>query len=237
MQLIGVIDVMKGRAVHARGGVRERYLPVESIAGARIDGDPLALARAYVERFELTAIYVADLDAIAGNEMNATLIEGLAAIAPLWVDAGASSAAWARQVIAHRAAMAVAGLETLVSFDALAAMCDAIGGDRVAFSLDLRAGAPLTGHRLPQASPELLAARAADAGAGAVIVLDLARVGAAAGPDFELLARVHAAVPATPVFAGGGIRGFDDLARLAAAGCAGALVASALHDGALSATR
>jgi phosphoribosylformimino-5-aminoimidazole carboxamide ribotide isomerase len=39
------------------------------------------------------------------------------------------------------------------------------------------------------------------------------------------------------VFAGGGIRGFDDLARLAAAGCAGALVASALHDGALSATR
>ena len=85
--------------------------------------------------------------------------------------------------------------------------------------------------------PKSLAVRAVDAGAGAVIVLDLARVGTAAGPDFELLARVHAAVPATPVFAGGGVRGFDDLARLAAAGCAGALVASALHDGALSATR
>ena len=237
MQLIGVVDVMHGRAVHARGGVRDRYLPVESIGGTRIDGDPLALARAYMERFELTALYVADLDAIAGHEMNATLVEGLAAIAPVWVDAGVSSAAQARKVIAHGAALAVAGLETLVSFDALATMCDAIGGDRVAFSLDLRAGAPVTGHRLPQAPPESLASRAVDAGAGAVIVLDLARVGTAAGPDFELLARVHAAVPATPVFAGGGIRGFDDLARLAAAGCAGALVASALHDGALSATR
>ncbi len=237
MQLIGVVDVMNGRAVHARGGVRERYLPVGSIAGMPIDGDPLALARAYVDRFDLTALYVADLDAIAGHEINATLVENLAAIAPLWVDAGASSAARARHVIAHGAVLAVAGLETLVSFDALAVMCDAIGGDRVAFSLDLRAGAPVTGNRLPQASPESLAARAVDAGAGAVIVLDLARVGTAAGPDFELLARVHAAVPATPVFAGGGIRGFDDLARLAAAGCAGALIASALHDGALSATR
>jgi phosphoribosylformimino-5-aminoimidazole carboxamide ribotide isomerase len=237
MQLIGVVDVMNGRAVHARGGVRERYLPVDSIGGTAIAGDPLALARAYVERFELTALYVADLDAIAGHEMNATLVEGLAAIAPLWVDAGASSAAAARQVIAHGAAMAVAALETLVSFEALADMCDAVGRDRVAFSLDLRAGAPVIGHRLPPISPESLAARAVDAGAGAVIVLDLARVGAAAGPDVELLARVHAAVPATPVFAGGGIRGFDDLARLAAAGCAGALVASALHNGALSATR
>jgi phosphoribosylformimino-5-aminoimidazole carboxamide ribotide isomerase len=35
--------------------------------------------------------------------------------------------------------------------------------------------------------------------------------------------------------AGGGVRGADDLARLADAGCDGALVATALHDGRLSA--
>lgn len=237
MQLIGVVDLKAGRAVHARGGARERYLPVETIAGSRIGGDPLALAHVYVERFGLTTIYVADLDAIAGERMNTEVLEGLAAIAPLWVDAGISSAPLAQQAMNHGAAAAVVGLETLTSFDALSATCAAIGGERVAFSLDLRAGSPLLASHLPQASPEALAARAVNAGAGRVMVIDLARVGARSGPDIDLLARVHATIPATPLFAGGGIRGPRDLVCLADAGCSGALVASALHDGALSATR
>jgi phosphoribosylformimino-5-aminoimidazole carboxamide ribotide isomerase len=237
MQLIGVVDLKGGRAVHAQGGVRECYVTVETIAGSRIDGDPLALARAYVEQFGLTTLYVADLDAIAGQRMNAEMLEDLAAIAPLWVDAGISSPALARHAIDHGAAVAVIGLETLTSFDALSATCAAIGGERVAFSLDLRDGTPILGSHLPQLSPEALAGGAVAAGAGTVIAIDLARVGARNGPDIDLLARVHAAIPAAPLFAGGGIRGSSDLARLADAGCSGALVASALHDGGLSVTR
>jgi phosphoribosylformimino-5-aminoimidazole carboxamide ribotide isomerase len=37
------------------------------------------------------------------------------------------------------------------------------------------------------------------------------------------------------IVAGGGVRGLGDLESLAAAGCDGALVASALHDGRLTA--
>ena len=237
MQLIGVVDLKGGRAVHARGGVRDHYLPVASIAGSPIDGDPLAAARAYVDRFGVTTLYVADLDAIAGAAMNTKVLAALAAIAPLWIDGGISSPARARQAIEHGAAVAVVGLETLTSFDALSATCAAVGGQRIAFSLDLRAGVPLAASDLPGASPEVIAARAADAGAGRIIVIDLARVGAGTGPDVDLLARVHAAIPATPLFAGGGIRHARDLARLAGAGCAGALVASALHAGGVSVTR
>jgi phosphoribosylformimino-5-aminoimidazole carboxamide ribotide isomerase len=237
MQLIGVVDLKAGRAVHARGGARERYVPVREIAGCHIDGDPLALARAYVERFSLTTIYVADLDAIAGAGMNTRVLEGLAAVAPVWIDAGISSPALAQQAINHGAAVAVAGLETLTSFDALPAMCAAIGRTRVAFSLDLRAGMPLVAAEVRLESPEALAARAVADGAGTLIVIDLARVGAGTGPDIDLMARVHATVPATPLFAGGGVRGADDLARLADAGCAGALIASVLHDGGVSTRR
>jgi HisA/HisF family protein len=237
MQVIGVIDLKAGRAVRARGGRRDAYAPVAAIGGARIEGDPLALGRAYVGQLGVSTLYAADLDAIAGGDVHAAALAGLAAIAPLWVDAGISSPALARGVLAWHAARAVVGLETLPSFGALSKICEAIGGERVAFSLDLRGGAPITGGRLPRASPEVLASRAVDAGAGSVIVLDLARVGAATGPDFDLLARVRAAVPAVGLFAGGGIRGTGDLARLADVGCTGALVASALHDGALSARR
>ena len=42
------------------------------------------------------------------------------------------------------------------------------------------------------------------------------------------------AVPAVTLLAGGGVRGIEDLARLADAGCDGALVATAVHDGRLS---
>jgi phosphoribosylformimino-5-aminoimidazole carboxamide ribotide isomerase len=107
----------------------------------------------------------------------------------------------------------------------------------VAFSLDLRAGRPIvpTGSEAlrPGDSPEALAARAAGAGAGTIIVLDLARVGRASGLDCDLVARVRDAAPGVRLAAGGGVRDAGDLERLAAAGCDAALVATALHEGRL----
>ena len=245
MQLLGVIDLMAGRAVRARGGIRERYAPVGTIGDTAIDGDPLALARTYVDQFGLSTLYAADLDAIGGGRTNGAVIRGLADVAPVWVDAGISSADSAQRLIELGATRAVVALETLTSFDALSAICTAIGEEQVAFSLDLRAGEPVI--RVPPAGspvgtcPSLsatdIAARAAGAGAEVIIVIDLARVGSATGPDFDLLSRVRVAAPGAMLFAGGGIRGVADLTRLAALGCDGALVASALHDGALSASR
>ena len=89
---------------------------------------------------------------------------------------------------------------------------------------------------VPAGEPaHVVAARAADAGAGAVIVLDLARVGTGRGLDLALIARVREAAPGLTLLAGGGVRGLDDLARLTGCGCDGALVATALHDGRLGA--
>jgi phosphoribosylformimino-5-aminoimidazole carboxamide ribotide isomerase len=68
-----------------------------------------------------------------------------------------------------------------------------------------------------------------------VIVLDLARVGSGTGVDLDLLARVRRAAPGLALLAGGGVRDAADLDRLADAGCDGALVATALHDGRIGA--
>jgi len=250
MRVIGVVDLLAGRAVHARGGIREHYVPVRAVGRSVIDGDPLALARAYVDRFGLAELYVADLDAIlagtpgdartgatAGRFAHETIVHSLATVAPLWLDAASSSPEDARHVLRLGATRVVSALETLGSFGALAAICAAVGGAHVAFSLDLRKGEPVA-PRLgipPDEPAHLLAARAADAGVGAVIVIDLARVGTATGLDFDLIARVRAAAPGPILLAGGGARGLDDLIRLADAGCDGALVASALHDGRIDA--
>ena len=67
-----------------------------------------------------------------------------------------------------------------------------------------------------------------------VLVIDLARVGSGAGPPLEAVAELSAALPEAAIFAGGGVRNADDLRALESAGAAGALVATALHEGRLT---
>ena len=238
MRVIGVIDLRGGEAVHARKGVRDQYEPVRRAAGVLFKpGDAVALATVYAERLGVTELYVADLDAILERRPNTVLIERLVAhVRLLWLDAGISTVEQALRARALGAATVIVGLETLESFDALAAICDTVDGNNVAFSLDLRNGAPVLSGIPPGDPPEAMAACASDAGARSVIVHDLARVGADTGVDFDLVGRVRRAVPEVTLLAGGGVRGMADLVRLAETGCDAALVASALHDGRLGAT-
>src|SRR5688572_22132713 len=112
MRIAGVIDLRSGLAVHARGGHRDRYEPVARAAGVVIDGDPVALARTYVGT-GVRELYVADLDAIAGETPQSAAIARLAAVGvPVMLDAGVSSRAEAEQAGAC-AERVVVGLETL----------------------------------------------------------------------------------------------------------------------------
>ena len=233
MRVIGVVDLLGGRAVHARGGARDRYVPVRVSGGVPVDGDAVALARAYIDRCGFRDIYAADLDAIVHGTPQAPLVKALAGLgARVWLDAGVSSVDAARAALDHGASRVIVGLETLTSFDVLARICGALGSERVAFSLDLRDGVPIThidGAR--ECSPERLAARAMDAGASAIVVIDLRRVGTGGGIDLPTVGRVRRAAPGVALVAGGGVRTIADVDRLADSGCDGVLMATALHDG------
>jgi phosphoribosylformimino-5-aminoimidazole carboxamide ribotide isomerase len=238
VQIIGVIDLASGKAVHARAGRRADYADVRQVAGVDIPpGNAVALATAYRERLGLDDMYVADLDAIESGEPQRAMVRRLADISPIWLDAGINSLDGALDAIAAGATRLIVGLETLTTFDALARICAAVGSERITFSLDLRDGRPI--HRMDQfqadTRPETFAARAVAAGASTLIVIDVARVGTGLGPDLTLIANVRKAIPEVTLIAGGGVRGPDDLSRLAACGCSGALVASSLQDGRLGA--
>jgi phosphoribosylformimino-5-aminoimidazole carboxamide ribotide isomerase len=245
MQLIPVIDLARGQAVHARAGDRARYRPVESVLTPGRDGDPLALVQAYRDTVGARECYVADLDAIQGGELQRDLLRELAlAAAPctLLVDAGTHSPAGVGEVLALGAAAAVVGLETLRRLEDLGAAVAAAPPGRIVFSLDLRLGRPVisleaaaTGTGLLE--PEELASRAVAADVGAVLVLDVGRVGTGGGVDFDLLRRLRRRVPRVRLLVGGGVAGAEDLTRLAEAGCDGALVATALHAGRIGQSR
>src|SRR6266704_1960910 len=132
MRIIGVLDLLGNRAVHARAGDRARYRPVESVAGSPIEpGDALALALAYIDRLGLRELYVADLDAILGGAPQQALVRRLAALGvPLWLDAGIASLDQARSAMVLGAAQLIVGLETLSSLETLADVCAALDGRR-----------------------------------------------------------------------------------------------------------
>jgi len=233
MRVIPVIDLRRGVAVHAVRGERERYRPLRSRIAA--GADPVAVTRAVRERFGLRELYVADLDAIAGGHGQPDVVAALAREASAMVDAGATGAEAVARLLGRGAARVVVGTESLPGAAALRSLRDALPEAPIVLSLDLRDG------RLLSPDPALaglgaadaLARLAPDAGVREAIVLDLARVGSAEGPDLAAIAELHARFPDVELLAGGGVRHAGDLRALVRAGAAGALVATALHSGAL----
>lgn len=232
MRVIPVLDLARGLAVSGRGGRRETYVPVHSRL-VETHGDARALVAAY-HALGCDECYVADLDALAGGAVQRDLLGELAGLSGrLLVDAAVTTPARARELLADGVHRAVVGLETLPSFDALAAVIQAVGPDRVVFSLDLSDGLPLGPSGKGKSAVDLARA-ATGAGASALLVLDLAHVGGAQGVDVTLLDALRRAHADVELLAGGGVATVRQLRQLADVGLDAVLVGTALHDASLS---
>jgi phosphoribosylformimino-5-aminoimidazole carboxamide ribotide isomerase len=233
MRLIPVIDLKDGAAVHAVRGERGRYRPVNSRLVSR--GNARALLQSFA-RLGLQELYIADLDAIQGLGQHRTLIAELVRQVDMiiMVDAGAANLAQAREVLALGAQKVIIASETLVDWGELAAMRAQLPASRLVFSLDMRSGRVLARNPdLAALDPLAILGRVQDYQIQEVILLDLARVGTSRGLDQGLIAAAHAAYPDLRLLAGGGVRHAKDLQDLQRAGAAGALIATALHNGTL----
>lgn len=226
MLIVPVIDLQGGQVVHAVGGERARYRPVESAIVCSTH--PQAVAARLSEHCATATLYLADLDALQGRppqvEAVAALLEALPALT-LWLDAGFARAADVERFMGALGSTArrvrpVLGSESLEGAGALRAAL--AQWPRALLSLDSRAGAPLDPGGVWQA-PEAWPAE--------VIAMDLARVGSSRGPDGEHLATLRRRAPHAAWIGSGGIRDDADLARAAASGAQAWLVASALHAG------
>ena len=222
MQVIPVIDLKGGTVVHARMGRRDLYRPIETPLAAT--SDPVDIARGLLSIHPFATLYVADLDCIGGIGTNRASLRRIRQAFPrltLWVDSGIadieSAADWLGQGLGH----VVLGSETQKNSTVVRHFTN---DARVVLSLDFR-GADFQGP------PALLTQ--SDCWPRRVITMTLDRVGSHAGPDLERLRAIKAA--GTEVYAAGGVRDAADLRALAAAGIAGALVASSLHNGRITA--
>ncbi|HEY7156718.1 MAG TPA: HisA/HisF-related TIM barrel protein [Gemmataceae bacterium] len=234
MRILPVLDVMNGEVVRGVGGRRQEYRPI--VSRLTTSSRPLDVARAIRCHFGWSEFYLADLDAILGDEPAWTIYAALREEGfRLWVDGGVRGMTQACQLADVGIESLVVGLETVAGPAELAAMVRAFG-EHLVFSLDLRQGEPL-GERDAWESEDArsIAAQAVRLGVRRLLVLDLARVGLGGGTGTrELCVRLCAEFPEVEVSAGGGVRNRGDLEELRDGGVRMALVASALHDGRLT---
>jgi phosphoribosyl isomerase A len=220
--VIPVLDLRGGRVVRARRGERSSYAPIETPLAK--GSAPDAVARGLLDAWPARILYLADLDAIIdGAAPDLRALEEVAAACPgigLWVDAGFTGPSSVDAFLATGLGRPVIGSESQSDAGLVARL-----GDRAVFSLDTR-GATRLGPAALHDDPALWPSE--------VIAMTLAQVGAGAGPDLDALAALRARASDRRIYAAGGVRGPGDLRALRAAGIAGALVASALHDGTLS---
>jgi len=226
MQIVPVLDLKGGIVVHARRGARDDYAPLRS---PLVDGcEPVAVARALCDASRTNRLYVADLDALGGEPAAATTLRGLGSVAEIWVDAGATTPQ--RAAVLERAGAA----RNVVGTESLSGGTDGsqLGPPPLVVSVDLRGGRVISPDPgLDGRAPSAAAPLARALGVTELLVIDLARVGSGSGPPLDAVSELAAALPDVAIYAGGGVRDDADLRALESAGAAGALVATALHEG------
>ena len=223
-EIIPVIDLMGGLVVHARGGERDSYRPLTSPLTA--SAEPGEVVRGLLTLHPFRSLYIADLDAIRKQGQHSAVVRALHAEHPgldLWVDAGFASACPCGRLLGSGIGSLVLGSESQKDTDLLASLA---GESRLVLSLDYKGPTPL-------GPPDIFAR--VDLWPERLIVMTLAAVGGTAGPDLARLAEVLGVAGQRRVYAAGGVRDASDLWAVRELGCAGVLVASALHDGRLGA--
>ncbi len=228
-RLVGVIDLKNQQAVHAVAGKRDLYRPV-SFCG----GDPHALARHYLN-LGVSALYIADLDAIAGHNIQFDTINQIGADfgpRPVLLDTG-----WTgdeqpqveeqiRQIAnSHSHCKWVAATESMRSRDSLKRFARLVGPEQLLLGIDFVDNQPMGLFHPGDWIETALAI-----GVRGAVILDLISVGGSSGPTtHELCKLTKRCAPSWTLYSGGGVRTADDVNSLVAAGCDWCLVATALH--------
>lgn len=224
LRIIPVLDLKGGEVVRAERGQRDSYRPIVTPLNA--GSDAVAVAEGLRTLFPFPTFYIADLDAIEGRAPNTPALARLRAMpdAPeLWVDAGLADAAEFAAALAEPLLCPVLGSESQQDVSLLGRFRHHPG---LILSLDFFGD----GFRGPAAlldQPDLWPQR--------VIVMTLARVGSATGPDFARLREIKEKAGSRSIVAAGGVRDEADIRALSSLGIAEALVSTSLHNGKLTA--
>ncbi len=220
IKIIPVIDLKDGKVVHARQGLRNQYQPIDTELCR--SSDIYQVIQAFMGIYDFNTFYIADINALCHQGNHDRLITEVTARFPgkeFWIDRGCRQPDKTNALPENH--WPVLGSESISS-----KTIQAIKSSRQRFilSLDYSTTGALGDKSLffeQEFWPET------------IIIMTLSRVGSNYGPDISLLTEFKQKFPDKNFIAAGGIRNTADLQALKQVGIQQALIASALHSGAI----
>jgi len=212
MDLILAMDLKAGQVVHGSSGMRDTYRPLTWGLS------PTAEPEEYVKALSPRHLYIADLDRIMGvGDHRAQAISCSAVVDDCYLDRGCRTPA---DYLDDPGIINVAATETTRS--------DLSAYDGGYLSLDVKAGRVIPSGE----DPRLFLRKVREWNFEGAIILNIGAVGTGSGILASLLSGMKD-VYERPLLYGGGVATPDDLDRLAALGFDGAIIATAIHRGAI----
>lgn len=226
MRCILACDLKGGIVVRGVRGDRSRYRPIAETSTVVETSEPLGV----IQEMRPKETYIADLDRIMGSGDNSSVIASMTRLTTTMADVGVKEAGDAIEALKTSNAV-ILGTETAP----METMRQCQGRNAIV-SLDMRHGRMMYSDTTFNVAPLEAVAMLNGLELGAVVLLDVARVGSGEGVDMDLLAKA-VSLSKHPIIVGGGIWGIEDLERAERCGAAGAIVASAVHDGKIPLSR
>jgi phosphoribosylformimino-5-aminoimidazole carboxamide ribotide isomerase len=230
MQIWPAIDLLGGKCVRLEQGDYAR----ETVYSA----DPAAMALDF-QRQGARHLHLVDLDgARAGRPMNLDAVRAIVAAVDMQCELGGGvrDEATIESLLGLGLSRLVLGTSALKRPEWFREMCGKYPG-RLALGVDARDGLVATDGWLETSSVRAvdLVQQFADDPLAAIIYTDIATDGMLQGPNIAAMREMQDAIQ-LPVIASGGVTTVDDVAELATAGLAGAIVGRALYAGTLTLT-
>jgi phosphoribosylformimino-5-aminoimidazole carboxamide ribotide isomerase len=219
VKLIPVIDLKNGIVVHAKYGERQNYQPIKSVLTTK--SDIFSVLNGFLQLHDFDTFYIADLDAITGQDSQNNLIEQVLNDFPkirFWIDAGYQKS---RPFLSNYLPVLGSECFTDENFFELTDF-----KKRFVLSLDFGTKGEKLGSQKFFEETNLWSEN--------VIVMTLNRVGTSNGVALDLLKKFKGDYPRTHFIAAGGVKNSVDLAQLEKIGVNQVLIASALHSGAIT---
>ena len=223
-------------AIDLRGGRCVRLVQGDYARERRYADDPVVVARAWEDQ-GAARLHVVDLDgARQGVPVNSMVMAAIcrAVSIPVEVSGGIRTLEAAQAAIGYGAGRVQLGSAAVRDPELVRAACAALPG-AVVVSIDARDGEVMTdgwqrgsGRKVLEVAREMVSL-----GVPRLMFTDIGRDGVLGGPELERTRELVGAA-GVPVVASGGVSRVEHLRQLAAIGCEGAIVDTALYEGAFT---
>lgn len=226
MRIIPAIDIIEGKCVRlSKGDYSTKKIYNE---------DPLEVAKTFQDA-GIKYLHLVDLDGAKSKHIvNYKILESIASKTNLKIDFGGGLKSDDDLRIAFEcgASQITGGSIAVKSPEIFESWIKRYGNEKIILGADAQDEKVAISGWMEASKEELLPFIRSyrNKGISYVICTDISKDGMLEGPSFELYKKILKGVPDIKLIASGGISHFDELARLAEAGCEGTIIGKAIYE-------